>query len=343
MIMIQGRLPYEWVMTIVLAVGAVTAGGCGDETSSSDADADADSEDGDRDQDSDVGEDPVGDPDASDEREMDADDADDADAPPSSFPDETSTGIPDSACAGGLREALEADLRPESGSLFECVRFLDEFPYVAQDVSNVTFRYCSFEVSSNTPDAFVNLQGSTVTFEDCEFAGGVETWIRASYYSDFLTIRRCDFSGMANAVEWGTSDVTIEDNYVHDFGTVTDSQHADGIQTDGCSRAVIRHNTVLLNDVAGATGAISIFADLGDVDDVLAESNLVAGGGYTIYPGAQGDFTATNIRFIDNHFSTMFHPDCGSYGPKYPSNLPDDLVWEDNVWHDGPNEGTPVE
>lgn len=263
---------------------------------------------------------------------------------PLDWPGPDTAGIPADACAEGLTKATQADLQPDSGALVECVHFLDAQPYIGQSVSGVTFRHCRFEVSSPQPDAFVNVQGADVTFEGSEFVGGVETWIRASYEANGLVLRGSDFSGMANAVEWGTSDVLIEDNYIHDFGTVTAGQHADGIQTDGASKVVVRHNTVLLNAVDGATAAIGLWADLGDLDDALVENNLVAGGGYTIYPGVQGGgYKATNVRFVGNRFSTQFHDTCGEYGPRYPDNLSADLVWSNNVWHDGPNAGLPVE
>jgi hypothetical protein len=263
---------------------------------------------------------------------------------PSGWPGPEDTGIPPGECANGLAPASDPDLNPNSGAQIECVHFLDVLPYISQDVSGVTFRHCRFEVSVPAPDAFINVQGADVVFERSEFVGGVETWIRASYNGNGLVVRQSDFSGMANAAEWGTSDVLIEGNYIHDFGDVTQDQHADGVQTDGATKLVIRHNTILLNDVTGGTAAIGLWADLGDLDDALVEDNLVAGGGYTVYPGVQGNgYSATNVRFLDNHFSTQLHDTCGAFGPRYPDNLPADLVWMGNVWHDGPNAGLPVE
>jgi hypothetical protein len=167
--------------------------------------------------------------------------------------------------------------------------------------------------------------------------GPVGTWIRNSYNGHHLTVRKCHFTGMANAVEFNVHDELLEDNYAHDFGNVDPSQHADGLQTDGTTHAVVRHNTVLLNDVDGATGAISIMGDSGD--DVLVENNRVAGGGYTVYPGGAN---YTNIRFLNNCFSTVFYPGqakTGLYGPWYPSSNPPTLVRTGNTWCDGPKAG----
>src|SRR4030095_8672170 len=108
--------------------------------------------------------------------------------------------------------------------------------------------------------------------------GPAGTWIRAVYEANGLAVRRCDFSGMANAIEFGTSDVVIEDNFVHDFGNVSQDQHADGFQTEGASGFSIVHNTVLFNDVWGSTSCLLVSGTRSTVKD-----NLVAGGGYTIH------------------------------------------------------------
>jgi hypothetical protein len=208
------------------------------------------------------------------------------------------------------------------------VLFDDDLPYVDQDTTNITYRYCRFQTTSG--DAFVNLQSGPVTFEDCEFTGGAGTWIRASYFADDLTVRRCDFSGMANAVEFGTSKVRIEDNYVHDFGNVDRDQHADGFQTEGANGFQILHNTILMNEVWGATSALLVSGD-----DAAVRDNLVAGAGYTVH--VAGDMEVTG-----NRFSTQFHTTCGFYGPVYPESLDETGVWSDNRWHDGAKAGQAI-
>jgi hypothetical protein len=252
------------------------------------------------------------------------------------YPDTESTGPNLAACQGGVlkKYAGSSDYRPKTGEVVSCMEFDDAAIYVPAEVSNVTIENCAFVT---TVDLFVNIQGSGVTIQDCEFHGPAETWIRNSYSGDHLTVRRSEFTGMGNAVEFNVGHETIEDNFAHDFGTASPTQHADGLQTDGTSHAVIRHNTVLLNDVAGATGAISIMGDSGD--DVLVENNKVGGGGYTVYPGGA---KYTNIRFLNNCFSDVFYPgkaQSGNFGPWYPSMNPPTLVRSGNTWCDGPKSG----
>jgi hypothetical protein len=255
------------------------------------------------------------------------------------YPDETTTGPRPEKCAGGTLKKYMGNsaYRPAKNEVVSCMEFDDQAIYIPAEVSNVTIENCRFVA---TRDEFVNIQGAHVTIQDSEFHGPAETWIRNSYSGDHLIVRRNEFTGMGNAVEFNVGYETIEDNYIHDFGTANPQQHADGLQTDGTSHAVIRHNTVLLNDVAGATGAISVFGNSGD--DVLVQGNKVAGGGYTVYAGGTG---FTNIRVIDNCFSTIFYPgkaQTGNYAPWYPSDNLKDVVRTGNTWCDGPKAGQPL-
>jgi hypothetical protein len=245
------------------------------------------------------------------------------------FPDSSNTGIPDGACPNGLTPATDAQISPESNTVVECVLFDAGLPYVQQEDTNITYRHCRFETDQG--DSFVNLQGGPVTFEECEFEGGAGTWIRASYEAHGLVVRRCDFSGMANAVEFGTNNVLIEENYVHDFGNVEQDQHADGFQTEGANGFNIVHNSILMNEVWGSTSTLLVSGD-----DSSAKDNLVAGAGYTVH--VAGDMVVTG-----NRFSTIFYDTCGFYGPVYPEALDATGEWSDNLWHDGPNAGQPLD
>lgn len=249
---------------------------------------------------------------------------------PSQFPTVHTTGIPEGACPDGLTRAGPDDERPESGARYECMLFDELLPYVSDTVTDVTYRHCRFETSS--PDSFVNLQGGPVHFEECEFVGSAGTWIRASYEAHGLTVRRSEFSGMANAVEWGTNDVVLEGNLVHQFGNVEEDQHADGFQCEGVERFVIRNNTILMGlDTWGATSALLV-AGSGSV----VEGNLLGGAGYTIH-------VAGDLRVTGNHVTTMFSERSGEYGPVYPEALDATGTWDGNVWHDGPESGDPID
>ena len=107
----------------------------------------------------------------------------------------------------------------------------------------------------------------------------------------------------------------IEDNYIHDLGYKA-GDHVNGFTCNGGStQLTIRHNTVF--NQHSQTDAVSLFQDFGPQSNRLITNNLLAGGGYTLYAGANPgkESTATNIVVTNNRFSTKFYPRGGSYGP----------------------------
>lgn len=126
-----------------------------------------------------------------------------------------------------------------------------------------------------------------------------------------------NISGFGNVLSMGHG--SIHDNYVHDLAAfVTQSgewQHTDGVISGGADNGglVVRHNTVL-NQTSidkGATAAVGLFADDGPVQNTTVQNNWLAGGAYVLYGGSKG---ATNVKILDNVFSTQFHPKGGIYG-----------------------------
>lgn len=132
----------------------------------------------------------------------------------------------------------------------------------------------------------------------------------------------------------------IQDNYIHDLG-LRDGDHVNGTTSNGGSSQplTIRHNTVF--NPHGQTDAISLFQDFGPQRDVTIENNLVAGGGYTIYAGANAgkESTATNISVIDNRVARIYFRNGGSYGPATAFSPGGGNVWSGNIWDD---TGDPV-
>ena len=114
---------------------------------------------------------------------------------------------------------------------------------------------------------------------------------------------------------------------MHDFlNFIAQGAHQDAIQSTGGSNLTFRHNTLLMN-VDGGNAAIMIGTYTGN--NLLIENNLVAGGGYTVYGGDSNGWT--NVRIVNNRFSTMFYPKSGYHGPLlYASNA----TKSGNVWHE---------
>ena len=124
--------------------------------------------------------------------------------------------------------------------------------------------------------------------------------------------------------------VTIEDNYLHDFTTLAANGHIDGYQTEGASHGIIRHNTFYISQQQNA--AVAIWNSRRDSDDFVIDNNLAAGAGFLMYaedynPSEQnpgGGYSVTNITHTNNRFSTAIYPCAGHYGVWYPRGAPSD-------------------
>jgi hypothetical protein len=148
-------------------------------------------------------------------------------------------------------------------------------------------------------------------------------------------LRRIDVSGTSTAIQMDEG--ILEDSYIHDL-EMREGDHVNGITSNGGSSPfTIRHNTIL--NRFSQTDAISLFQDFNTQKNRLIEDNLVAGGGYSIYgEGRKGE--SSNMRILNNRFSTIYFPNSGYWGPvayfaaKNPGN-----EWHRNTWADGPLAG----
>ena len=127
----------------------------------------------------------------------------------------------------------------------------------------------------------------------------------------------------------------IQDNYIHDLGYKS-GDHLNGTTDNGGSneQLILRHNTVF--NQHHQTDAISLFQDFGRQTNRIIDNNLVAGGGYTIYGGANpGAPIPTGIKITNNRFSRIFFPNGGSYGPVTAFNSNGaGSEFSGNVWDD---------
>jgi hypothetical protein len=129
-------------------------------------------------------------------------------------------------------------------------------------------------------------------------------------------------------------DGVVQDNYIHDVG-FTNGDHLNGIMSNGGrQRLTISHNTVLNSHEQ--TDAIALFEDFGVQSDRVIENNLLGGGAYSLYGGANpGGAATSNIRIIDNRFAVLYSPTSGRFGP-YTAFDPDGTgnVWAGNIRDD---------
>jgi hypothetical protein len=126
----------------------------------------------------------------------------------------------------------------------------------------------------------------------------------------------------------------IQDNYIHDMGYVS-GDHVNGTTSNGGSRPLTIQGNTILNQ-HDQTDAISLFQDFGTQANRTIDGNLIAGGGYTLYAGANpGAGDTANIKVTNNRFARTFYGKGGYYGPVTAYDRSDSgNVWSGNVWDD---------
>ena len=163
---------------------------------------------------------------------------------------------------------------------------------------------------------------TVLTIEDSEITcNGPGTGLSEA---DF-TLRRVNIHDCENGLDVNQN-VTIEDSYIHDLYNGGGS-HADGIQfasrwngstyVKGVDNVTIRHTTIFSIGPDGSFGTSAIISNTSGDQNVSIDSNLLAGGAYTLYceGGTLGPAQGTNYRVTNNHFTTRFKSTVGFYGP----------------------------
>ncbi|MBG0827451.1 right-handed parallel beta-helix repeat-containing protein [Planomonospora sp. ID67723] len=172
-----------------------------------------------------------------------------------------------------------------------------------------------------------------LTVEDSEISGNGTDRLQIGIVNHGLdiTVRRVDIHTITDGVV--TPQGLIEDSYIHD-PLEFPGDHVDMVSALSGplkGRLVVRNNTIVNN--VGQTSAIALFQDFGVIRNAVIEGNFLAGGGYTLYAGAGGKGTSSNVQIINNVFSKQIWPKGGYYGPVayWDKNGPGN-VWEGNVW-----------
>ena len=143
-----------------------------------------------------------------------------------------------------------------------------------------------------------------------------------------------------------TDNGTVSNSYVVSNRTGGSGAHRGAVGTNGGSNNQIINN-VLMCEGVGCSAAIPMYGDFAPVNGMLVQHNLLATtGGYCAYGGSVNSKPypdGSNVRFIDNHFSTRFFPTCGKYGTVTSfDNGVRGNSWSGNVWHEtGRSIGAP--
>jgi len=130
---------------------------------------------------------------------------------------------------------------------------------------------------------------------------------------------------------------TIQDSWLHDPSGLNGAQHNDVIQSTNATYIRILHNR--LENPHQQTSCILLKADLGPISNVVVDSNLMAGGGYSFYWYDANDYskhisngTVSNNRFLRSPAGGFFAKG-GMYGPEAfrAQSAP---AWSNNAWQD---------
>jgi hypothetical protein len=157
-----------------------------------------------------------------------------------------------------------------------------------------------------------------------------------------ITTWRLNIHGCENGYDMDAN-IDIEDNYIHDLANGGADPHTDGIQfagghyvsatnhtsIPGSANITINHNTILSRGSDGSGTTSAIISNRGGDTNVLIQNNLLAGGAYTLY--CEQNAVGVNYRVIGNHFSTIYSPKVGAYGPSTDCS---DETQSGNVYHE---------
>jgi hypothetical protein len=215
-------------------------------------------------------------------------------APTIAWPDATNTGAP----AGAIVASHDGPLVIEK--VGTVISGLDIRGPVYINAPNVTLQKCKVTAAHFV---VIKITASGATVQDCTINGTGSGNDGSHGIQGTGTLLRNNISNVENGITVdGTSPTFIQDNYIHDL-LASGSPHYDGIQIDGgISNVTIQHNTIINSYIQ--TSAVMIDNYYGAISNIKVDSNLLVGGGYTIY--VDGHFNANpivDVSITNNHLA----------------------------------------
>lgn len=247
--------------------------------------------------------------------------------PPSAWPNRTNTGVPAGTV---LTPATKTKLPPGcafsgSGSLVVsqpgAISGWDIQAPVYIQADNVTLQNCKVTAANFF---VVETVGKNTTIQNCTIngTGANNDGCNGIWGTGIFTAN--DISNVENGIALFDNGAVIKDNYIHDL-KASGSPHYDGIQIDGnISNVLIQHNTII-NDF-GQTSAVMIDNNDGPISNITVDTNLLVGGGYTIYvDGHFNNNPITGVSITNNHMGTGSGgiTDFNGTSPTYTGNAED--------------------
>lgn len=231
------------------------------------------------------------------------------------YPDDTNTGVPANLpLARATSFVLDVAGATVSGLYFQGA--------VTITAPNVTLRNCRISAKGW---AALDIRSDGVTLENCDIDGQAAPGIRGiSISGNNVSVRHSNIHHTEDGIYLtGSSNITIENNYIHDLQSQWDGPHFDGIATDGgITDVVIQGNTIV--NPHGQTSTIMLSNYFGPIARVRVEGNRLLGGGYTVYSDSQfGGGAISDVSFLNNRMGK------GHYG--YASMNNNSPEWSGNI------------
>ena len=233
------------------------------------------------------------------------------------YPDASCTGVP----AGTSLTVVNGDVVISTANTI--VDSKDIRGCVVVTAPGVTIRNSRITCSDGpySVDTY-GVAGTWLTIQDSMISCANRTGATA-IGEENVTVLRSDISGCENGFDTNRN-MLIQDNYIHDLAQ-GDVAHTDGIQMwNTATNVIIQHNRIYANE-----GTSAIISPSDGALGTIIRDNLFAGGAYSLYC-RQGGSGAQQI--INNHFSTVFYPTVGAYGPW--TDCEDEAQLSGNVYHE---------
>lgn len=256
------------------------------------------------------------------------------------FPDNTNTGYPHGV-AGDKRAAVTLTTYTGPMTITKAGTVIDSKIVngaLTVNAHNVVIKNSLLKVANasaiNSTDDNNNLliEDTEITGQGKDSsAGGIALISRTGY--TLLRVNAHD-SGDITRMD---GHATIQDSWLHDPSGTDGAQHNDVIQSTNATYIRILHNR--LENPHQQTSCILLKADLGPISNVVVDSNLMAGGGYSFYWYDANDYskhisngTVTNNRFLRSPNGGFFAKG-GMYGPD-AFRATSSPAWSNNAWQD---------
>jgi peptidoglycan DL-endopeptidase CwlO len=207
------------------------------------------------------------------------------------FPDATNTGANCSSLAPSGSIAVTTD-----GAVVEGKNISGSITIQA---SNVTIRNDCVTSSDIYPVRLAS--GSNLTVEDTTITGTGGGCSRAvEPAGGSTTMDRLNVSGCEDGVQMYDNDI-LQNSYIHDLA-FTGGSHNDGVQQNGGSNDIVRHNTIF--NPHNQTSCVNFTTDFGGISAITITGNLLNGGNYTVYSRSGGHGNPTGVSVTGNHFGS---------------------------------------